>query len=63
MLSSFVAIRSHLPDGILAGAWFPVLIHPSSVVPMIVPSTFWPPALLAAWSERRLSLDAAAAKA
>ncbi len=59
MLSSFVAIRSHLPDGILAGAWFPVLIHPSSVVPMIVPSTFWPPALLAAWNERRLSLDAA----
>jgi hypothetical protein len=58
MLSSFVAIRAHLPDGILAGAWFPVLIHPSSVVPMIVPSTFWPPAMLAAWNERRLSLDA-----
>ena len=58
MLSSFVAIRSHLPDGILAGAWFPVLIHPSSVVPMIVPSTFWPPALLTAWNERRLSLEA-----
>jgi hypothetical protein len=58
MLSSFVAIRSHLPDGILAGAWFPVLIHASSVVPMIVPSTFWPPALLTAWNERRLSLEA-----
>jgi hypothetical protein len=59
MLSSFVAIRSHLPEGILAGAWFPVLIHSSSVVPMIVPSTFWPPALLAAWNERRLNLEAA----
>jgi len=58
MLSSFVATRAHLPDGILAGDWFPVLIHPSSVVPMIVPSTFWPPAMLAAWNERRLSLDA-----
>ena len=58
MLSSFVAIRAHLPDGILGGAWFPVLIHPSSVVPMIVPSTFWPPALLAAWNDRRLSLEA-----
>ena len=57
MLSSFVAIRSHLPEGILAGAWFPVLIHSSSVVPMIVPSTFWPPALLAAWNERRLNLE------
>ena len=59
MLSSFVAIRSHLPDGILAGTWFPVLIHPSSVVPMIVPSTFWPPALLTAWNERRLNLESA----
>ena len=58
MLSSFVAIRAHLPDGILSGAWFPVLIHPSSVVPMIVPQTFWPPAMLAAWNERRMSLEA-----
>ncbi len=58
MLSSFVAIRAHLPDGLLAGAWFPVLIHPSSVVPMIVPQTFWPPAMLAAWNERRMSLEA-----
>jgi hypothetical protein len=33
-------------------------MHPSSVVPMIVPSTFWPPALLAAWNERRLGLEA-----
>jgi len=58
MLSSFVAIRAHLPDGVLSGAWFPVLVHPSSVVPMIVPQTFWPPAMLAAWNERRMSLEA-----
>jgi hypothetical protein len=58
LLSSFVAIRAHLPDGLLAGGWFPVLIHSSSVVPMIVPSTFWPPAMLQAWNERRMSLDA-----
>ncbi len=58
MLSSFVAIRAHLPDGLLSGAWFPVLVHPSSVVPMIVPQTFWPPAMLAAWNERRMSLEA-----
>ena len=58
-LSSFIAIRAHLPDGLLSGDWFPVLIHPSSVVPMIVPQTFWPPAMLAAWSERRMSLTAA----
>ncbi|MBC7665192.1 MAG: hypothetical protein H7276_15635 [Caulobacter sp.] len=59
LLSSFVAIRAHLPEGILAGTWFPVLIHPSSVVPMIVPSTFWPPAMLQAWNERRMMLAAA----
>jgi hypothetical protein len=58
MLSSFVAIRAHLPEGILAGAWFPVLIHPSSVVPMIVPCPFWPPALVAAWNERRMTREA-----
>ena len=60
LLSSFVAIRAHLPDGVLAGSWFPVLIHSSSVVPMIVPSTFWPPAMLQAWNERRMSLEAPA---
>jgi hypothetical protein len=59
MLSSFVAVRAHLPDGVLAGTWFPVLIHPSSVVPMIMPSTFWPPAMLQAWNERRMRLEAA----
>ena len=58
MLSSFIAIRSHLPDGLLSGDWFPVLIHPSSVVPMIVPHTFWPPAMLTAWNDRRMSLEA-----
>ncbi len=60
LLSSFVAIRAHLPEGILAGEWFPVLIHTSSVVPMIVPSMFWPPALTAAWAERRLGAEAGA---
>jgi hypothetical protein len=60
LLSSFIAIRAHLPGGVFAGDWFPVLMHPSSAVPMIVPSTFWPPALLAAWNERRLSLEAPA---
>jgi hypothetical protein len=60
LLSSFVAIRAHLPDGLLGGGWFPVLIHSSSVVPMIVPSTFWPPAMLQAWNERRMSLEATA---
>jgi hypothetical protein len=57
VLSSVVAIRAHLPGGLLAGQWFPLLMHPSSVVPMIVPATFWPAALIAAWNERRLALE------
>jgi hypothetical protein len=57
LLSSFVAIRAHLPDGILTADWFPVLMHSSSVVPMIVPFMFWPPSMLAAWSERRLGAE------
>jgi len=56
LLSSFVVIRSHLPDGLLAGDWFPVLIHPSSDVPMLVPHAFWPPAMLTAWNEHQMSL-------
>jgi len=56
LLSSFIAIRAHLPDGVLAGDWFPVLVHPSSAVPMIVPHVFWPPAMLAAWNEGQMSL-------
>jgi len=54
VLTGFVAIRAHLPEGVLGAEWFPVLVHPSSVVPLIVPSAYWPAALLAAWQERRL---------
>jgi hypothetical protein len=57
VLGSVVAIRAHLPGGLLAGQWFPLLMHPSSVVPMIVPATFWPAALRAAWNERRMALE------
>ena len=63
VLTSFVAIRAHLPEGLLAADWFPVLMHPSSVVPLIVPCMFWPAALLTAWHERRLTVSAAAAPA
>jgi hypothetical protein len=57
VLGSLVAIRAHLPGGRLAGQWFPLLMHPSGVVTMIVPATFWPAPLLAAWNERRMALE------
>jgi hypothetical protein len=53
-LTSAMVIRSHLPDGFLAGDWFPLLTHTSSAVPLIVPSPFWPQALRAAWDARQL---------
>ncbi len=56
LLTSFVAIRAHLPEGLLGADWFPVLMHPSSVVPLIVPCMFWPSALLTAWQEHRLTV-------
>jgi hypothetical protein len=59
VLTSFMAVRSHLPGTVLANDWFPILVHESSVVPLIVPSAFWSPALRAAWDERRLSAPAA----
>ena len=57
LLTSFMGVRAHLPDGILGADWFPLLAHPSSVIPMIVPCMFWPPALRAAWGMRRLRAE------
>ncbi len=55
MLTSFMAIRSHLPDTVLIADWFPVLIHPDSVIPLVVPSAFWSSAMRAAWDARQLT--------
>ncbi len=54
LLTSAMIIRSHLPDGFLAGDWFPMLTHAASAVPLVVPSPFWPQALRAAWDARQL---------
>ena len=58
LLTSFMAIRSHLPNSVLTAEWFPVLIHPDSVIPLIVPSAFWSSGLRAAWDARRLAVGA-----
>ena len=59
-MTSFMAIRAHLPDGQLRADWFPVLVHSASAIPLIVPYTYWPQALLEAWQARRLCAGAAA---
>jgi hypothetical protein len=58
VLTSFMGVRSHLPDTVLANDWFPLLVHESSVVPLIVPSMFWSAAMRAAWDARKLVMPA-----
>lgn len=50
MISSFLAIRKHMPADVLHGAWFPVLTHPDTLCLMIAPRAFWPPELASAWT-------------
>ncbi|UOD31302.1 hypothetical protein INH39_06195 [Massilia violaceinigra] len=49
MVSSFLAIRKHIPDDVMKGAWFPLLTHPDTLCLMIAPHKFWPPELVNAW--------------
>ncbi len=63
MLTSFMAVRSHLPDTTLIADWFPVLIHPDSVIPLVVPSAFWSTAMREAWDARRLTTRQATTRA
>jgi hypothetical protein len=54
VLTSAMCIRAHLPGGVLAGDWFPLLVHAASAVPMILPAALWPQALRAAWDARQM---------
>ena len=48
--SSIMVLRRHLPDGVLAGRAFPLLVAPTRTrAPLILPSHFWPEELIAAW--------------
>jgi hypothetical protein len=60
VLTSFMGVRSHLPDTALTADWFPVLVHESCVVPLIVPSMFWNAGMRAAWDARKLAAPAMA---
>ena len=53
-LTTCMGVRAHLPDARLGAEWFPVLTHPDSAIPMIVPSAYWSQGLRAAWDAGRL---------
>ncbi|MCC6698235.1 MAG: hypothetical protein IT365_21610 [Candidatus Hydrogenedentes bacterium] len=40
--TSVMVIRRHLPGGVLAETFLPLLIHPDTVATMIVPYKYWP---------------------
>ena len=55
VLTSVMGIRDHLPGGVLAADWFPILTHSASAVPLIVPAALWPQAMRAAWDSGQLA--------
>jgi hypothetical protein len=49
--ATYMVFRQHLPDGYLESRWLPLLIHPDTDSVMIVPSVYWPDALVGLWSK------------
>lgn len=47
--TSVMVIRKHLPGRILRGPCFPLLVDPQRHLVQIVPSRFWPDALVEEW--------------
>ena len=47
--SGFIVFRQHLPDKILRGRFFPLLVHPETAAVMIVPNKYWPDELVQIW--------------
>ena len=48
-LTTIVVFRKDLPHEYLTNGFFPLLTHPNTPAVMIVPSKFWPNAILRAW--------------
>ena len=48
-LTTIMVFRKDLPHEYLTNGFFPVLTHPNTPAVMIVPSKFWPNAILRAW--------------
>ena len=53
-MSTFVAFRKHLPNGVLSQGLFPLLIHPATPASLMLPFEFWPIELIVRWKEGRL---------
>lgn len=47
--TTVMVCRRHIPDGILAGPYFPLLRHRDTVATLIVPFWFWPRGFRDAW--------------
>jgi len=47
--AAFLALRKHIPQGVLGGALFPILVHPGTHAVMMVPCQAWPHAISLAW--------------
>ncbi len=57
LISAFMVYRQDVPEGVLAGAWFPALTHPDTPALMIAPRRFWSPRLVGLWSQRVLEVE------
>jgi len=53
MSAAIMVYRQHLPEGVLSGATFPLLVHADTRAVMILPVEFWPEALKL-WKKNRL---------
>lgn len=51
-----ILYRKHIPNGVLAAGWFPVLTHPSTPAVMMLPFEFWPLPLIMLWKQNRLDI-------
>lgn len=49
--AAFMVFRKHIPNGVLSAGLFPLLIHPSTEVVIIVPFEFWPIEMIIMWKE------------
>lgn len=52
--AAFMVFRKHLPNNILAAAWFPIFTHESTSAVMMVPEKFWPEKLTEMWNAKQL---------
>jgi hypothetical protein len=50
LAASVRVVRKHLPNGILSGSCFPVVVNPGCHSPVILPERFWPRTMKDSWA-------------